>query len=182
MPRVDVGRACSSGDQSSDTMQSDSKFVFKFSTSGRIGQNLFFKAERGGGAPKTTRESDAAQTPVFDYWSGARHANNMTPRGRRLGPEACVIIQALNPQSVDPLPIAELLIGRSVECEKAELRTEAEIIQVKERGGGDKITPPPRKTKKNCVQGPKKKTRKPRGRLGPLLLCGQRGTKPAHKG
>ena len=27
---------------------------------------------------------------VFDYWGSARHANNMTPRGRRLGPEACV--------------------------------------------------------------------------------------------
>lgn len=30
--------------------------------------------------------ADAAQTPVLDYWSGARHASNMT-RGRRLGPE-----------------------------------------------------------------------------------------------
>jgi hypothetical protein len=48
-----------------------------------------------------------------------------------------------------------------VECEKAELRTEAEIIQVKERGGGDKITPLPpakRKKKKRIVcRDPKKR-------------------------
>ena len=35
--------------------------------------------------------SDAAQTPGFDYLGRRQaHKNNMTPRGRRLGPEGCV--------------------------------------------------------------------------------------------
>ncbi len=70
----------------------------------------------------------------------------MTPRGRRLGPEACVINTSTQfPGVVEP-PVAEFA-DRRVECEKSVLRTETEIIQVKERESGDK-SPPPRKTKR----------------------------------
>ena len=65
-----------------------SKFAFLILC--RLNGGANFKAERGGGAPKRLeyliRSSDAAQTPVFDYWGGTRHASNVT-RGRRLGPE-----------------------------------------------------------------------------------------------
>jgi len=118
------------GDQSSNTTQSGSKFVFKFSTSGRMGQTSFLRLNVGAERRKLAESSsDAAQTPVFDYWSGARHANNMTPRGRRLGPEACVIIR-LCASCAPHCRVAD----RRVECKKSVLQTETEIIQVKERG------------------------------------------------
>jgi hypothetical protein len=103
MPRVDVRRVLvQSGDQSSKTTQSGSKFVFKFfNTSGEKRGKLFFiiiKAERGGGAPKNyTREYlDQSGRPmqrkrrcliIGAALRPGTQTNNMTPRGRRLGPD-----------------------------------------------------------------------------------------------
>jgi hypothetical protein len=113
------------------------------------GGKLFFKAERGGGAPKTTREYLIRQVVrcganagvCLTIGGGARHANNMTPRGRRLGPEACVIMQLRTITTIASCaprvvtgdrrpPIAGVADRRA----GPGLRTETEIISRSRRG------------------------------------------------
>jgi hypothetical protein len=160
-----------------------SKFVFLILCRRHGGAN--FKAERGGGAPKRLedliRSSDAAQTPVFDYWGGTRHASNVT-RGRRLGPEenhlggpkegklSCRT--QVDPQGGDPSDPrcrpADRRVGEKGGCER-------KFFQVKFKGQWGY----PRKTKGNCMQQGRKREKHEVG-WALLLRYGQRG--PAHKG
>ena len=75
-------------------------------------------------------------------------------------------------------PPLQCVVDRRVECDKVpRWRTEMEIIQVQGVWEWDKIIPPSptRKRKRIDTCRDQKKTRKPRGWLGRLLLCGQRG-------
>lgn len=132
------------------------------------------EAERGDGAPKKLRQrvfgsirsSDEAQTPVFDYWSGAKARHADKQHDTTGPPSRPLIIESLRnnkPTMAGKLlplecvaPPLQSFADRRVECKLTSpsgvLNGNGNYSGQGEWESGDKIGPPPHPGLLNCVR------------------------------